>query len=121
MLGHVNNVNLQHYFDLGKSDFFRTVFGLVQMGKGEELITASTSTSYIEQTRYDDRIYVETSIEKIGNKSFTVFQRIINAATGKVHAESRTVMVCYDFTLQTSISIPAEWRRKMEAVLENEK
>lgn len=25
MLGHVNNVNQQHYFDVGKSDFFAQV------------------------------------------------------------------------------------------------
>ncbi len=32
MLGHVNNVNQQHYFDVGKSDFFRSVLDLRPFG-----------------------------------------------------------------------------------------
>ena len=28
VLGHVNNVNQQHYFDLGKCDFYKQVLGL---------------------------------------------------------------------------------------------
>ena len=35
MLGHVNNVNQQHYFDLGKSDFFRRVLGMKPVWKSE--------------------------------------------------------------------------------------
>lgn len=115
MLRHVNNVNLQHYFDLGKSDYFLKLFGFIQRGVGEELITASTATSYLEQTRYEDRIFVETAVERVGTKSFTMFQRLLNRDTGKVHAESRTVMVCYDFTRQVSIAVPAAWREKMQA------
>ena len=42
MLGHVNNVNQQHYFDLGKSDFFRRVLGMKPVWKSEGLIMVST-------------------------------------------------------------------------------
>ncbi|MDR0511172.1 MAG: acyl-CoA thioesterase, partial [Rikenellaceae bacterium] len=73
MLRHVNNVNLQHYFDLGKSEFFAALLGVRQRGEGTELITASTATSYLRQTRYEERIFVETSVERIGHKSFGLF------------------------------------------------
>ena len=119
MLRHVNNVNLQHYFDLGKSEFFRAVLGgFVQRGTGEELITASTATDYFAQVRYEDGIHVETQLERIGNKSFTLLQRIVNSATGIVHAESHTVMVAFDFAAQRSIAIPAAWRHAMEEAME---
>ena len=118
MLRHVNNVNLQHYFDLGKSEFFRTVLsGFVQRGTGEELITASTRTDYFVQTRYEDRIYVETQLERIGNKSFTLLQRIVNHTTGAVHAESHTVMVAFDFAAQRSVELSAPWRRALEQAM----
>ncbi|GHV01417.1 thioesterase [Bacteroidia bacterium] len=121
MLRHVNNVNLQHYFDLGKSDFLRTVLGgFVQRGEGSELITASTATSYLAQTRLDDHIYALTRLEKIGNKSFTLFQQLINAATGAVHAESRTVMVAFDFTLQQPVAIQPSWREAFEQAMREE-
>ena len=118
ILGHVNNVNLQHYFDLGKSEFFRTLLGgFVQRGVGEELITASTATDYLAQVRLDDQIYAETRLERIGNKSFTLLQRIVNSATAVVCAESRTVMVAFDFTAQRSIAIPVAWRLALEEAM----
>ncbi len=110
MLCHVNNVNLQHYFDLGKGDFFRDILGISSMAGSVGLITAGTSTSYLEQTRYEDDIFVETGVEKVGTKSLTMFQKIVNRTTGAVHAESRSAMVAYDFVRQESIPVPEEWR-----------
>lgn len=112
ILGHVNNVNLQHFFDLGKSDYLSTVLGLGLVWKEEGLITAATNTSYLAQTRPEEKIYVETQVEKIGTKSITVFQRIIARGSGEVKAESRTVLVAFDFKAQESIEIPADWREK---------
>jgi len=120
MLRHVNNVNLQHYFDLGKGEFFRSVLGgFTQHGEGQELITASTNTNYLAQTRYEDKIRVETQAEKIGNKSFTLLQRIVNNATGAIHAESHTVMVAFNFTTQQSVVIPDHWRAALTAAMKN--
>ncbi len=110
ILGHVNNVNLQHYFDVGKSDFFRRTLDLESVPRGAGVITASTTTSYIIQTRMNDPVYVETRTEKLGNKSLTLLQRLVNSATGEVHAESRSVMVAFDFGLQATVELPEWWR-----------
>lgn len=109
-LGHVNNVNLQHYFDLGKSEYCSSVLGLKTAGGSEFMIAAATSNSYLAQTRPDELIYVETSVETIGNKSMTIFQRIISRTTGEVKAESRSVMVAFDFDRQTTFVVPDTWR-----------
>ena len=113
VLGHVNNVNLQHYFDLGKSAFYREILGVDTIPGGGRAfpITAATETSYLAQTRYNERIYVETSMPEIGNKSMTVAQRIVSRDTGEVKAESRSVMVAFDFAEQASIPVPEAWRR----------
>lgn len=112
MLGHVNNVNLQHYFDVGKDDFFRRVLDLPThlRGDGPGLITAATQTSYLEQTRWEVQVQVETSIERVGNKSFTMFQRLVDAQTGGVNAQSCSTMVVYDFAAQASVPVPPQWR-----------
>ncbi len=112
-LGHVNNVNLQHYFDLGKSDFYRCVAGLESVPSGTIgvfPITAATQTDYIAQTRPGESIYVETSLEKVGNKSMKLLQRIIAHESGEIKAVSRSVMVAFDFTRQESIVIPSGWK-----------
>lgn len=112
ILGHINNVNLQHYFDLGKSFFYRDVLKIDALpgGCGEFPITAATETSYLAQTRYSERIYVETCMPEIGDKSMVVQQRIISRTTGEIKAQSRSVMVAFDFARQASITVPDTWR-----------
>lgn len=114
ILGHVNNVNLQHYFDLGKSDFFHTAFGLEVAQRKFTLIIVSTNNSYMEQTRMGDKIHVETSLESIGNKSITIFQRIVGSTDSVVRAESRTTLVAFDLVSQRSIAVPESWRKVLE-------
>ena len=113
MLGHVNNVNLQHYFDLGKTDYFRRVLKLGIVWDQLGVITANTNTSYFAQTRMTDRIYVETRVERIGQKSLTVYQRIIEHDSEEVKAESRTVLVAFDFSQQESVPVPESWRQQI--------
>ena len=105
MLGHVNNVNQQHYFDVGKSDFFAQVLDPAPNWKQEGLITVSTYNDYLAQIRYGEPIAVLTRIEKVGNKSFTLFQQIVNTATQEVKTQSRSVLVAFAFVAQVSIPL----------------
>ena len=91
MLGHVNNVNQQHYFDLGKSDFFRRVLGMKPVWKSEGLIMVSTRTDYRGQIRMEDPIVVTTCVDRIGHKSFTLRQQIVDTRTREVRTECTTV------------------------------
>lgn len=109
ILGHVNNVNIQHYFDLGKNQYMYTVLGMKTMLSEQGMITAATNTSYFEQTRLSDLMMVETTAERIGTKSITMGQKLVNRTTGVVHAQSSSVMVAFDFTAQQTIILPAEW------------
>ncbi len=118
MLRHVNNVNLQHYYDLAKNHHFTELTGVRPGYSSKGLITAATDSSYLGQTRVDDDIFVETRVEKVGNKSITLFQRIIARPSGEVRSDSRSVMVAYDFERQTSIPVPDEWREKLERSIE---
>ena len=112
MLGHVNNVNQQHYFDVGKSDFFAQVLDPAPNWKQEGLITVSTYNDYLAQIRYGEPIAVLTRIEKVGNKSFTLFQQIVNTATQEVKTQSRSVLVAFDFVAQVSIPLLEPWRKR---------
>ena len=111
MLGHVNNVNQQHYFDVGKSDFFAQVLDPAPNWKQEGLITVSTYNDYLAQIRYGEPIAVLTRIEKVGNKSFTLFQQIVNTATQEVKTQSRSVLVAFDFVAQVSSALLEPWRK----------
>lgn len=114
---HVNNVAQQMYFDIGKVDYCERILGEEVMRGELRTITASTSTSYMGQVRFEDDIRVTTAVERIGNKSFTFLQRIVcrtPEGRDEVRAESRSVLVAFDFARQCSVPVPDRWRRKME-------
>lgn len=79
--------------------------------KQEGLITVSTYNDYLAQIRYGEPIAVLTRIEKVGNKSFTLFQQIVNTATQEVKTQSRSVLVAFDFVAQVSIPLLEPWRK----------
>ena len=76
-LGHINNVNLQHYFDVGKMEFYEKVLGKTIDPDAESLILVSIHTNYHRQSRLHSQLVVRTWVEKIGNSSVTIFQHLI--------------------------------------------
>ena len=99
---HVNNVSQQMYFDVGKMEYYEKILGDEVLLGDLRIVTVSTSTSYIDQIR-----------EKIGNKSLTLFQRLL--AGDRVCSESRSVMVAFDFSRQQSMPVPDAWRERLLA------
>ena len=95
-LGHINNVNLQHYFDVGKMEFYEKVLGKTIDPDAESLILVSIHTNYHRQSRLHSQLVVRTWVEKIGNSSVTIFQHLIDRADGGINADCRSVAVGYD-------------------------
>lgn len=116
MLGHVNNVNLQHYFDLGKSDFFQKVLDLKIPMSELGIIVKSTHNVYLAQVFYGSRIAVRTWAERVGTTSVVVKQAVYDVDNQEIKADSESVMVCYDFANQVKRPLPDQWRRKLEGI-----
>jgi len=110
---HVNNVAQQMYFDIGKVDYYERVIGEEVLADRMRIVTVSTTTSYLGQVRMHDELRVTTTCEKVGNKSLTLFQRLL--AGDQVRSESRSVMVAFDFAAQRSVPVPDRWRARMTA------
>ena len=111
---HVNNVSQQMYFDVGKMEYYEKILGDEVLLGDLRIVTVSTSTSYMDQIRLHDRVRVTTTCEKIGNKSLTLFQRLL-VVDGRVRSESRSVMVAFDFSRQQSMPVPDAWRERLLA------
>lgn len=118
-LGHINNIHLQEYFDLGKMELYATILGQRIDWRGVNLVLVSIKTDMMRQTRLGDNIEVETWVESLGNKSMRVRQRLVNLADGEPNAECQTVVVCFDFATQSAIPFPDEWRKLIESAMEN--
>ncbi len=108
--GHMYNGQYQHIFDLGKSDYFREVLGLGAMDGAEALVTVRVETNFIVPVLFSDQLEIHTRVERIGTKSFTVFQELVDLNTGTLKADSRTVLVGYNAVEGTTFAIPDIWR-----------
>lgn len=111
---HVNNVSQQMYFDIGKSDFFDRMIQPGALFARVRFVTAATDTSYLSQIRFQEPVEVTTQVERIGTKSMTLRQQIVDRS-GAVRSESRSVMVAFDFEAQQSVPLPEAWRTALEA------
>lgn len=115
MLGHLYNGQYQHLYDIAKSDYFDRVMGIANTWytTGEAFLTASTTTNYYVSVELHEPIVIETLIEKIGTKSFVVYQRMINEATQELKSDSRTTMVCFNNLTKQTREMPQTWREKI--------
>ena len=108
-MGHVNNAVIMEYFDLGKDAFFSS-HGVPPTKGDFTIMVVHYEVDFKAQIRYHDQIEVTTEVEKIGNKSLTVMQRVVNTETGVVCVECRTVMAGYRRSTSSSEVIPPEVR-----------
>ncbi len=108
-MGHVNNAVIMEYFDLGKDAFFSS-HGVPPTKGDFTIMVVHYEVDFKSQIRYHDRIEVTTEVEKIGNKSLTVMQRVVNTETGVVCVECRTVMAGHRRSTSSSEVIPPEVR-----------
>ena len=114
-LGHVNNSVYLSFYDLGKTAYFQT------LNKGEkveqkevDIVVAHIDVDFISPVFLTDEIAVQTRVESIGNKSFSLKQRIVDTKTGLEKCVCRTIMVGFDFKNNCTKPISEKWRQSIE-------
>lgn len=113
MFGHVYNGQYQQFFDLGKSEYFSHVLKSDCYWNEQGLVMANTNNTYITPTYPGEKIVVSTRISKIGNKSITIEQEMVNIDTNEVKATSTSIVVGYNGETKETIVIPDEWRTRI--------
>lgn len=109
-LGHVNNGTYMAFYDLGKIAYFEALFGRKIDPQNTGVVVAHLETDFLEPVFLNDDLAVQTRIDRIGNKSFTLYQQLIDRRTGIVKSTCKVVMVGYDFETRTTQQITDEWR-----------
>jgi acyl-CoA thioester hydrolase len=106
-LGHVNNASFASYAEVARLDFLR------RLGKSvTSLILASLYVDYRKQVGFDETVYVESWVEKIGKSSFTITQTIF--ANAQRAADVRSVVVHFDYANGKSRELAPEMRAALE-------
>ena len=108
-MGHVNNAVIMEYLDLGKDAFFSS-HGVPPTKGDFTVMVVHYDVDFRAQIHSPDSIAVTTEVEKLGNKSLTIMQRVINTETDMVCVECRTVMAGYRRSTSSSEVIPPEVR-----------
>lgn len=113
--GHVNNAKHLTYFEQARVAYmielglFTKDQSFMEIG----VILADVHITYFEPIYFGQNIKIGVHTVKIGNKSMTWEQNIVEAETGKQLAKGEVVMVTYDYKQEKTISIPPEWRERI--------
>ena len=115
--GHVNNSKHLTYFEQARVAY------LIELGlftKDQSfmkigVIVADVHLTYLEPIYFGQNIKIGVHTSKLGNKSMTWEQNIVDADTGRELAKGEVIIVTYDYKEEKTISIPQEWREKISA------
>ncbi len=105
VFGHVSNSVYSQYFDLGRMHFTHE---LEKIEKQPPMVVASIHMDMRKEIRYQDSVYVETWVSRIGTKSLTMSQNIYS--NGQLAAEGQVVMVGFDLESRKAVKLPAHWQ-----------
>lgn len=114
VVGHVNNAVYQEYFDCGRTEYFKEVFGQRINRVKAGFVIAAIQIDFYDPLYPDDTISVVTRVERIGEKSLNMVQQILKEGSGEPAAAARTAMVSFDYKHKRSIAFPEKWKERLE-------
>ncbi|MCI0556063.1 MAG: acyl-CoA thioesterase, partial [Anaerolineae bacterium] len=113
--GHVNNAKHLTYFEQARIAYmielglFTKDQSFMEIG----VILADVHITYHEPVYFGQTIKVGVHVAKLGNKSMTWEQNIVDADSGREIAKGEVVMVTYNYGEAQTIPIPENWSRKI--------
>ena len=113
--GHVNNAKHLTYFEQARVQYmielglFTKDRSFMELG----VIVADVHITYLEPVYFGQNLKVGVHALKMGTKSMTWEQNIVDADTGRELAKGEVVVVSYDYKQEKTIPIPQEWREKI--------
>ena len=104
-LGHINNIAIGTWFELARNPLFGIFNGSLPIRPETwPLIMAHADYDFIEPIQFPQEVEIRTWVDKIGNKSFTLFHEAWQG--GRLCASGRAVLVYYNFNIQQSEALP---------------
>ncbi|MEG1574704.1 MAG: acyl-CoA thioesterase, partial [Bacteroidales bacterium] len=92
----------------GKVGYFETVWGKYINWREVGLVVARIESDFISPVVMNEPITVLTAVTKIGNKSLTFSQCIINSTSKEIKASCETIMAGFDIDANRTDSITSK-------------
>ena len=115
--GHLNNAKYLTYFEQARVHYF-TALGLFSRDQSFMdigVIIADIHIRYRAPVFWGMPVKVGVRTSRIGGKSITLEQSIVDDATGQLCASGTVIMVTYDYHQHRTISVPKNWREKLSS------
>lgn len=112
--GHINNVFVPVWFEAGRREIFRILTPDLSF-EGWRATLVNMNVDYLDQIYLHDDVQVRTWVDRIGTKSFKLYEEIWQ---GERHCASGTATYVY-FNIETQQSepVPEDCRTAFEAHL----
>ena len=113
--GHLNNAKYLTYFEQARVSYL-TELGLFSKGQSfSELgvIIADIHIQFEAPVFWGDPLKVGVRTVRIGRKSLTIEQRLVDAGGDKLYAVGTVVLVAYDYSRHETMLVPENWRRSI--------
>ena len=99
---HINNNSYMAYFDLGKSEYLCEIMGRRLAPSDLSAAIVNINVDFLAPTTLGEELEVYTAIVRLGEHSFTLYQRIVNPVTGVVKAQATSTLAGFDIATQSS-------------------
>jgi acyl-CoA thioester hydrolase len=113
--GHLNNAKYLTYFEQARVHYFTTLglFAKDQSFMDLGVIIADIHIRYQAPVLLGTPVKVGVRAAKIGNKSITLEQCLLNEQSGESYASGTVIMVAYDYHSHKTMRVPEAWRAKL--------
>src|SRR3954471_11555790 len=111
-MGHVNHAVYFTYLEQCRLTFWREVTG--EPSPHTRVIIARAECDYRAPAKFGDELDVGVRVADIGRSSFTLLYEVADAASGRIVAEGKTVMVSYDYASAQPIALHAPTRALLD-------
>jgi acyl-CoA thioester hydrolase len=113
-LGHVNNAVFLTYLESARIAYWLELTGRSGL-RGVDMILARVEIDYRSQASYREQLDVGVRVAAVGRSSVTMELKVVAREPPRLIAESRNVMVFFDYEANRSQPLPDEMRRKLVA------
>ncbi|GGN30539.1 MULTISPECIES: acyl-CoA thioesterase [Marinomonas] len=112
---HVNNARYLEFIEEGRWAFFDEFFDKDDWMQ-QDLVwpVVNININFKSEANFGDLLEVQTHYTKIGNRSITMKQTIINVETNTPVVEADVTYVCFSKAAKAAIPFPDDIRQKVE-------
>ena len=112
---HVNNARYLEFIEEGRWAFFDEFFDKDDWMQ-QDLVwpVVNININFKSEANFGDLLEIQTRYAKIGNRSVTMQQTIINVETNTTVVEADVTYVCFSKAAKAAIPFPDDFRQKVE-------